>query len=137
MDKRAKRMERLYAVQRQLHRVEEWKLAEIERRLVRIAENCDQLMTALDQDEALQSLFFEAGTRRLAALAREADEATREQNAQRDLLVEQALRLKTVEKLYRTLSEVERGAEERAALLDLIETLLEHRAQASHKFGRA
>ena len=137
MDNRAKRMERLYAVQRQLHLIEEWKLAEIERRLVRIEDDRDKLVAALDRHETLQSLFCEACIRRLAALAREGDEAAREQNAQRDILVEQALRLKTVEKLYRTLSEVERGAEERAALLDLIETLLEHRAQASHKFGRA
>ena len=137
MDKRAKRMERLSAVQKQLHRIEEWKLAEIERRLFRIEESRDDLLAALDRDEGLWSLYCETCTRRLAALAREGDEAAREQNAQRALLIDQALRLKTVEKLCRGLSEVERGAEERAVLLDLLEAHLGHRAQASHKFGRA
>jgi Lhr-like helicase len=130
-------MERLRAVQRQLHRIEEWKLSEIERRLVKIEETRDELLAALDRDEALQSLFHVACARRLAALAREGEEAGRNREAQKTTILEQASRLKAADRIAANLMEVERRAAQRTLLLELIEAHLDRRAQASHKFRGA
>jgi len=127
MDKRARRMERLCAVQRQLQRFEEWKLSEIERRLACIEATRDELLAALDRNEALQSLFYEACARRLAALAREGGEAGCEQEAQRATVLAQAAQLKTAARISADLSEAERRGQERTLLLDLLEAHLDRR----------
>jgi hypothetical protein len=137
MDKRAQRMERLCDVQRQLHRIEEWKLCEIKRRLAGAEETRDELLAALDRDGTLQGLFYGACARRLDALARAAEEARREQEAQTATILEQAARLKAAERISADLSQRERSVAERTLLLDLIEADLQRRAQASHKVGGA
>jgi hypothetical protein len=137
MDKRAQLMEKLCAVQRQLHRIAEWKLSEIDERLASIEESRREVLAALDRDQALQSLFLATSARRLVALARKGEDVGREQEAQRAALLEQASRLKTAERISADLSEARRRAEERRLLLDLIEAHLDVRAKASLKFGGA
>ena len=137
MDKRAQRMERLRAVQQQLHRIAEWKLSEIERRLAGIEERRREVLVALDRDQALQSLFLDVSVRRLVVLGKERDEAGRQLEAQKTAVLEQASRLKTAERISADLAEAERRAEERTLLLDLIEAYLDRQAKASLKFGGA
>jgi hypothetical protein len=130
-------MERLRAVQQQLHRIAEWKLSEIERRLAGIEERRREVLVALDRDQALQSLFLDVSVRRLVVLGKERDEAGRQLEAQKTAVLEQASRLKTAERISADLAEAERRAEERTLLLDLIEAYLDRQAKASLKFGGA
>ena len=121
MDSRVRKAERIVAVQRQLQRIEDWKMAELDRRLAELDAGQRELILALNGDEALHGLFIDSMARRLRSLAEEADRTAREKEAQAAKRLEQAGRVKVAERISETIDRETQAAEARKELLDIAE----------------
>ena len=121
MDSRVRKAERIVAVQRQLQRIEDWKMAELDRRLAELDAGQRELILALNGDEALHGLFIDSMARRLRSLAEEADRTAREKDAQAAKRLEQAGRVKVAERISETIDREAQAAEARKELLDIAE----------------
>lgn len=124
MDKRLKKIERMLAIQQKMHRLAEWKLADLDRQKADLAESEARLFGALNDDEHLQGIFVEAMARRLAALARDADRLKREREAQNQRLTEAGLKMKRTERMGRRLRRDSRKEAEKRGFAELLETLV-------------
>lgn len=69
MSRDANGAKRLLSVQRQLRKIEEAKLAEVQRRLQDVKDEQVALVAAMNDDGALQGLFLDTMARRLKSLA--------------------------------------------------------------------
>jgi hypothetical protein len=83
----------------QLHRVEQWKMADLERRLAELEKEQMELIGALNDTNALHGLFIDATARRLSTTAEEAERMARAKEAQALRLKEHATRVKISERL--------------------------------------
>ena len=124
MQERAKRLQRIVAVQQQMQRIEEWKLAELQRRLAALDASQRDLIEALNEDSVLHGLFVETTARHLNALAKESGRVDGEKAAQVPKLAEQTTRLRLAERLSATADLDAQRAMDRAMLLELIEAIL-------------
>jgi hypothetical protein len=95
---RLRKIERLLSIQGKIHRLQEWRLAALDRQRTDLAEDKAKLVAALNNDGSLQGLFVDAMARRLALLAREGDRLARARDAQHRRLMEEGLRLKRFER---------------------------------------
>lgn len=127
MADRLKKIERVLAVQEQMHRLAQWRIAAVEREKAEVAQGEASLLSALNDDNQLHGLFVEAMTRRLAVLAREAERLERLRRTMEEQLSEEALQLKRTERMTdRVRREHERGRDKRL-FQDLLETLAKAR----------
>ena len=127
MQNRLKKVERVLAVQEQLHRLAQWKMAALEREKAQNAEGQIDLLSALNADNQLHGLFVEAMTRRLAALSRDAERLERARRVMEQQLSEEGLKLKRTEKMtHRVRREHQLGRDKRL-FQDLLETLAKAR----------
>lgn len=127
MADRLKKIERVLAVQEQMHRLAQWRIAAVEREKAEVAEGEASLLSALNDDNQLHGLFVEAMTRRLALLAREAERLERLRRTMEEQLSEEALQLKRTERMTdRVRREHARGRDKRL-FQDLLETLAKAR----------
>jgi hypothetical protein len=112
---------RILAAEQQLHRIEQWKLADIERRMADLDTQQVELIGALNETNALHGLFIDATARRLSSIAEEAERVGRERDGQALKLKEHGTRVKMCERLAldRQL-EFEREKEGKA-LLDVVD----------------
>ena len=99
MGAQASKIHRILAVQEQMHRIEEWKLADLRVRLEQLATDQKDLIGALNEDNALQGLFIDSMARRLQALSEEASKTEEQTDVQAARLLEQAGRLICAERL--------------------------------------
>lgn len=99
MRDRLRKIERIRQVQAKLHRLEETRLAHIDREKAAIRQDEESLIAALNEHDALQGIFIDAMARRLNVLARRAEETGRARIAQNRVLTEAGLRLKRTERL--------------------------------------
>ncbi|CAN5346605.1 hypothetical protein BH10PSE9_BH10PSE9_07730 [soil metagenome] len=99
MEQRVKKLERMLALQEKVHRLQEWRLQELDHRQAENAESRARLFDTLNRDHPLHSLFVDAMARRLNVLARENDRlsAAREQQSRR--LLDEGLRMKRIERM--------------------------------------
>jgi hypothetical protein len=127
----------MLALQQQLHRIEEWKLAELRESLAGLEASQRDLVGALNEDDALQGLFIDALARRLRSLAEEAARVNREAEAQAARLTEHAARKLCAERLVATVDRQTERAIANKELLDIIERLSRPAAgaQASRKIA--
>jgi hypothetical protein len=119
--KQFEKARRILAAEQQRHRVEQWKLVDLERRLADLDAMQVQLIGALNDTNALHGLFIDATARRLSTIAEEAGRIGRERDAQALVLKEHATRVKVCERLmleYRREFEQEKEGKE---LLDIVE----------------
>ena len=127
MRSRLKKVERVLAVQEQLHRLAQWKMAAIEREKAELADGQVDLLSALNEDNALHGLFVEAMTRRLKALAREAERLERARRVMEEQLSQQALKLKRTERMTDRVRREDRHGRDKRLFQDLLETLAKAR----------
>jgi hypothetical protein len=122
-DKAAKadKARRILAALEQLHRVEQWKMADLERRLAELEQAQVELIGALNDSNALHGLFIDATARRLSTTAEEAERVAREKEVQALKLKEHAARVKISERL--SAGHEQEAAREREAkeLLEVVE----------------
>jgi len=123
VDRRLKKIERILAVQKRLHQLAEWRLAELDREKAELIDGQKALVAALNHDAQLQGLFVEAMARRLSALARETDRVNQARNAQFRRLVEEGLRLKRTERMTAGVRRDYRTSQSKQGFENLLETL--------------
>ena len=135
MSAQARKIHRILDVQQQLYRIEEWKLADLERTLERLAASERGVIGALNEDDALQGLFIDAMARRLRSLAEEASRVGQEKEAQAARLLEHAARKICAERLAEAVDRQVVRATDKKLLLDTIERFTGAATQASRKIA--
>lgn len=135
MQERAQKVKRMLAVQQQLTRIEEWKLADLERTLEGLEASQRELIGALNEDDALQGLFIDALARRLRSLSEEALRVGEERQAQSARLLEHGARRVCAERLAEAVALQVARAADKKQLLDIIERCVGPAAQASRKIA--
>jgi hypothetical protein len=135
MSAQARKLHRMLAVQQQLYRIEEWKLADLERTLERLEVSQREVIGALNEDDALQGLFLDAMARRLRSLGEEASRVGQQRDEQSARLLEHGARKVCAERLAETLDRQLARAGDKTQLLDVIERVVGPAAQASRKIA--
>jgi hypothetical protein len=135
MSAQARKIHRILAVQQQLYRIEEWKLADLERTLERLEVSQREVIGALNEDDALQGLFLDAMARRLRSLGEEASRVGQQRDEQSARLLEHGARKVCAERLAETLDRQLARAADKTQLLDVIERFVGPAAQASRKIA--
>jgi hypothetical protein len=133
MTARARKMQRILAVQQQLHKIAQWRLTDLHTRLEQLTADQRDLIAALNEDEALQGLFIDGMARRLQSLADAASKTAEETQVQSVRLLEQAGRLACAERTAAAADLAALRADERKGLLETIERLADSGSQASRK----
>ena len=124
MRDRAAKAQRILAAQQQLHRIEQWKLAELQRELAELTSAQLEIISALNDNNALHGLFIDATARRLGTLAEEAERVSRKTTDQSLRTTEHAVRVRASERLEQAVAqELQRGLEGKE-LLDIIDQYL-------------
>ncbi len=123
MDRRLKKVERVLAVQKQLHRLAEWEVAALDRKKAELANGQVELLGALNHDDALQGLFIEAMARRLAALARQSEEVSQARAVMSQQLLEAGLKVKRTERMTGKLRRELEAALGKRGFADLLDLL--------------
>jgi hypothetical protein len=123
MQDRAAKSKRVLAAQQQLHRVEQWKLADLQGRLADLNAAQIDTISALNGSE-LHGLFIEATARRLRSLAEEAQRVMLDKDKQSIKTSEHAGRVRAAERLAHALQiELDREIE-RKELMEIIDQYL-------------
>lgn len=120
---RLQRVERIVRVQQQLHRAEEWKLAEIQAHIDTIERDQQDLIGLLNSDIGLRSLFADTAVKRLRSLAEQSVQAQTQRQIQLHKVIEAGSRLKAAERLLERARRAARRAEEEAQLREATERL--------------
>jgi hypothetical protein len=121
MPKSAERAGRILTVMRKLHRVEELKKTELQRQLSELRRSEEDILNALDREDAFHGLFLDNTTRFLRSLANEADRVSQAQQRQSKKILERAGKVKQAEKLHDTLSKRRQRVESDKHLADVVE----------------
>ncbi|MCG6121766.1 MAG: hypothetical protein MEP57_03530 [Microvirga sp.] len=118
---RLKSLKRIEAVQKQRHRLEEWRMvrARAEEADLRAAQKA--VLDALNADHPLHGLFLAGLGNRVGALGRAVEEAERRSARQSALALEQARRLEVAEKFVREAGRDVGEEERREAFLDYLD----------------
>jgi hypothetical protein len=135
MSAQARKIHRILAVQQQLYRIEEWKLADLERTLEGLEVSQREVIGALNEDDALQGLFLDAMARRLRSLGEDASRVGQQRDEQSARLLEHGARKVCAERLAETLGRELARAADKTQLLDVIERFVGPAAQASRKIA--
>jgi uncharacterized coiled-coil protein SlyX len=128
MDDRARKSRRILAAQQQLHRIEQWRMAQLQGRLAELEAAQLELIGALNDTNALHGLFIDTMARRLGSLAEEADRVAREKDAQSIELAEHAIRVRLADRLAQTIALEGAREEERKQLLDIVEQFINRKS---------
>lgn len=118
---KADKSRRIMETLQQLHRIEQWKMADLERRLADLEKMQVDLISALNDTNALHGLFIDNTARRLSSTAEEAERVARAKEAHALKLKEHAARVKMTERL--TLAHDQEAAREKEAkeLMEVVE----------------
>ena len=127
---RTKKARRLVALQDQLHRASEWKLAGIRSDLVQNEHTRTSVMETLT-DQVLGPVLVDVAARRLKTIARERAELSLAETRQSDAVREETQRLKRAEKMLEKVQGIEAAAREKAEF----DALLDQVASASARKG--
>jgi hypothetical protein len=124
MKGRAERTRRVLALQEQLHRVQHWKLINLERQAAELDAQRIELIAALNGCDALQDLLLDATVRRLIAIAKAADAVARQEMEQAARVGEEARRVACALRLSHRADREAVRADEKRALIDIIDRLM-------------
>lgn len=130
MARDAKGSARILAVQQQLRKMEEAKLGELQRKLQDIKDEQIALVSAMNDDGALQNLFLDAMALRLKTLADHERKAEVLVNRQAMAVRVEATKEKAADKLATRRAQEEQAREQQKQLQDILETFA-HRSDAS------
>lgn len=131
MTERGRKLRRIVAVQQKLHRLEEYRLADLRRRSDELRRDEESLVAALNDDQAFAGLFVDAMASHLGRLGREAVRVADAEEKQSARVRDAALRLKRTERFTRRAATDERREDEKHALKELLERLPVGRGDAS------
>jgi hypothetical protein len=121
MEKRAQRARRLLNVLTKLHRIEEQKKFELQRRYDELERSQREVIHALNAEDALHGMFIDTTARLLRSLSTEAQRVGEARDAQSVRLRERAVKVKTAERLKKTLEKNTDQIRKESELRDIIE----------------
>jgi hypothetical protein len=124
MEARARKTHRILAVQRQMHRIEEWKLAQLEQELAQLEALKVDLMRALNDDSALHGLFIDVMARQLNSLTERTARVDSQKQEQLPRLISEATKVKMAEKATKLIDLEVRRSDDLKVLLDTIENIV-------------
>ena len=116
-----KSLQRIRAVQKQRHRMEEWRQVRLAHEEKALREAQTRLLDALNADHPLHGLFLAGLGRRLGAMGRELEALTADQRRQAARTLEQARRLKVAEKFVRSAAKSVEEEERRGSFYDYLD----------------
>jgi hypothetical protein len=119
--KRVDKTRRILAAEAQLYRIEQLKMAALERRTAELETTQVELIAALNDSDALHGLFIDTTARRLSSISEEAERVRRDKAAQGLILKEHATRVKMSERLFREHAKEFEREREGKELLDVVE----------------
>jgi len=131
MAARLAKLRRIVAVQEKLHRMEEFRLAALERRAVELREDEASVVASLNDSETFAGLFVDAMANQLRRIARESTQVSASQVEQGERVREAALRLKRTERFTDKTARAERQAHEKRVFQELLDALRVPRDDAS------
>ena len=134
MRERAKSLKRIIEVQRQLHNLEELKLARLQQEVTRCQNEQKELASALSTQEGLEGLFADLTARRMKTLHQQEARLMPQVNAQAKVVLEHGGRMRNSERLAEELAIEVRREDERSMLEELLEVDFA-RQFASYKQG--
>jgi hypothetical protein len=126
--KRIDKAKRIVDVQKQLQRIEDWKMVELQRRLVELEASQEDTIKALSDEEIMRGELVELAVRRLRSLVREAGEVSVEKEAQAARLLDQTGKLKLAERLQGAAAREDARVSGQQQLADIIEGFLSRKA---------
>ena len=106
MEDRAKKARRLLQVLEQLHQIEERKKLELQRRYDELERSQEEVINALNTEDALHGLFIDTTAKFLKSLAQEAQRVAEARELQSEKLRERATNMKTAERLTDNLEQI-------------------------------
>lgn len=118
---RERKIKRILALQRQLHRLSQWRLGELQRQEDVIEDKQRDLIGALNDDGRLQGLFVTAMAKRLTSLADEGARVAGLKKVQTEDVWAHARRVRQSERLADVLSVARRRDSEKKEREDLTE----------------
>jgi len=121
MQQRVRKAERIVDVQRQMHRIETWRLEELKRGLADMEAALAGIIEALNSEGALHGLFLEQTAKRLRLLAEQASRTGREIDAQATVVLDRGTKLKTAERHSDGVADAYEKDQDRKELQDVIE----------------
>lgn len=127
MRERKKSLERLVAVKTQLRRIEEARLAELEKRGAEARQDRDAMIGFLDRAEASDGLLLRLACKRVAAAERGAATLDAQTVEQRRILLQRGAQTRSAENLLKAASAALAREEEKRVLLDVAESLARRR----------
>jgi hypothetical protein len=130
MQARLKSLRRILAVQKDLQRLAEWKLATLQRKEADLQKDQERLVTYLDEDHSFTPTYAKTIADRLRALAADRQRAAVEKQIQAERVLDQTRRLGQTERRVDTAAALLRRIEERQDLAEVIEAQV-NRKQAS------
>lgn len=131
MAARLDKLKRIAAVQAKLHRIEEFRLAEMQRRSAELAREEETLVATFNDDDTFAGVFVAAMARQLRRIAQESTRVETSKATQAGVVRDAALRLKRTERHADRMAQSVRRDDERRLLRELIEALGTPRDDAS------
>jgi hypothetical protein len=130
MQTRVKSLRRILAVQRDMQRLAEWKLAVLQGKEADLQKDQERLVTYLDENHSFTPAYARNIAERLRLLAAARQKVAAEKQLQAEHLLEQTRRLGQTERRVEAAVEVLRRLDERKELTEVIEAQV-NRKQAS------
>jgi hypothetical protein len=121
MKQRHKSLEKILALQEQLHRLSTWKLASLEQQRVNLEEAQKETIEAIDRDVTMNGVLVAGATRHLRGIDRKIEAVKAQHVVQSRVALEQGARTKLAERLVGSVEAKVRKQQERSDLGDLIE----------------
>jgi ATP/maltotriose-dependent transcriptional regulator MalT len=121
MKQRHKSLEKILALQEQLHRLSTWKLASLEQQRVNLEEAQKETIEAIDRDVTMNGVLVAGATRHLRGIDRKIEAVKAQHVVQSRVALEQGARTKLAERLVDSVEAKVRKQQERSDLGDLIE----------------
>src|SRR5262245_22892343 len=121
MANRRDRIHRIAVVQEQLHRLAEWRLADLQRQEDELADRQRALIEALNDDQRLQGLFVDSAAKRLTAVSAESTKVAQAKDRQADRVFAEARRLKQAQRMAGVAAAAVRRDDEQRTLETVVE----------------
>lgn len=120
-EKRVQRAQRLFQVLTKLHTIEEQKKIALQRRFDELEKSQEEVIKALNTDDALHGLFVDTTAKLLRNMAQEAHRVAEARDLQTRKLLDRATKMKTVERLKENLEISTRRIRQENELREIIE----------------
>lgn len=124
MNRRLAKISRIVAVQKQIHRLAEWQLADLQRQEAELQERARLLIESLNGDTPLHGLFVESTAKQLRRVGVASGAVAEAREAQTERVVGERRKLRHVERIEEETALDAERQDEKSRLEQIIESAL-------------